>query len=314
MRNGFCVLIAVLLASTVPVLAGEEAALDPDGGTLEGDTAGLPQGEADETALEDEDAASDSSEEDPRPEPDDTGSDSDTALDEEEEDEGEDSGGLLDPYYDREHDGGEPAGSGCFDSCGGDLLSDLARLLFSIEVTHHTVPYRHDGVRHRLGPGGNPVSLTIEGGMTRAGGNKGEMISAALWTPSPFYLGGHFENVRIEEQPDISLLYPEAGVELLFNLPVTLSGSAHAIVAWEKERDPLTGAGLGTRFGVYLLDFAELAADYRISWISGSPFHRGSARIYWNIGHVAAWGGYMALQNCDGETADGPVAGLRLLI
>lgn len=228
----------------------------------------------------------------------------------------EEEDGFLDPYYDRGHEGGgsSSGGDGCFDSCSGDLFSDLARLLFSIGITHHAIPYRHGMVRHRLGKGGSPVSLSVEGGMTTAGGGKGALASARFWTPSPFFLGGHFASFRPDDSADFSLAYPEVGLEVLYNLPVTLSGSGHLLVAWEEDRDPLFGGGLGTSASVFLSELFEVDAQYRISWLEGLPLHSGTARFCWNITWVSAWGGYTVVRNSDGDTIDGPVAGLRLRI
>jgi|GEM_PF-1633707 len=224
--------------------------------------------------------------------------------------------GFLDPYYDRGHeDGGSSSGGdGCFDSCSGDLLSDLGRLLFSIEITHHAIPYRHGMVRHRLGEGGSRLSLSVEGGMTTAGGGKGTVASARFWTPSPFFLGASFAGFRPDDSADFSLAYSEAGMEVLYNLPVTLSGSGHVLGAWEKGRDPLFGGGLGTSASVFLSELFEVDAHYRISWLEELPLHAGTARFSWNITWVSAWGGYTVVRNSDGETIDGPVAGLRLRI
>ena len=228
----------------------------------------------------------------------------------------EEEEGFLDPYYHEGQQGGgsTSGGKGCFDSCSGDLLSDLTRLLFSIEITHHAIPYRHGMVRHRLGEGGSPVSLSVEGGMTTAGGRKGAVASARFWTPSPFFLGGHFTHFRPDDSPDFFLAYPEAGLEVLYNLPVTLSGSGHLLVAWEEDRDPLFGGGLGTSASVFLSELFEMDANYRISWLEELPLHSGTARLCWNITWVSAWGGYTLVRNSDGDTVDGPVAGLRLRI
>jgi hypothetical protein len=229
---------------------------------------------------------------------------------------GEGEEGFLDPYYDRAHEGGgsSSGGDGCFDSCSGDLLSDLAGLLFSMETTHHAVPCRHGMVRHRLGKGGSPVSLSVEGGMNTAGGGRGILASARFWTPSPFFLGGHFAGLRPEGAPDFSLAYSESGLEVLYDLPVTLSGSGHLLVAWEGARDPLLGGGVGASASVFISELLEADAGYRLSWLEELPLHYWSARFCWNVTFVSAWAGYMVVRNSDGDTADGPVVGLRLRI
>ncbi|MGM0627960.1 MAG: hypothetical protein ACQETZ_07365 [Candidatus Fermentibacterota bacterium] len=228
----------------------------------------------------------------------------------------EEEEGFLDPYYHQGHEGGGSSteGDGCFDSCSGGLLSDLGRLLFSVEITHHAIPYRHGMVRHRLGEGGSPVSLSVEGGMTTAGGGKGALASARFWTPSPFFLGGCFVRIRPDDSADFSLAYPEVGLEVLYDLPVTLSGSGHLLVAWEEGRDPLFGGGMGTSASVFLSELFEVDVHYRLSWLEELPLHSGTARFCWNITWVSAWGGYTLVRNSDGDIIDGPVAGLRLRI
>ncbi len=312
--------LAVLAALAVagPVRAGaEESARIPDAASLE-DHDGCAGGEeTPEPAAEvlEGDASDD---------------EGDDGSGEAEHTEGEDGGdgenggdgdgeghdeGFLAPYYDAAHEGGAASGGdGCFDSCSGDLFLDLARLLFSIETSHYAIPCRHGMVRHRLGEGGSPASLSLEGGMTTAGGGKGVLASARFWTPSPFFMGAHFEGLRPDGASDFHLAYPEAGLEVLYNLPVTLSGSGHLLVGCEEDRDPLFGGGLGVSASVFLSEIIEIGGQYRISWLEELPLHSASARCYWNVAHVSAWGGYLVLRNSDGDVLAGPMAGLRLRI
>jgi hypothetical protein len=150
--------------------------------------------------------------------------------------------------------------------------------------------------------------------MTTAGGLKGGMASARFWTPSPFFLGGHFDRFRLSDAPDLSLLYSEAGMEVLYDLPVSVSGAGHFLATWDDGRDPLYGGGLTADMSVRLSEAIEVAGDYRLSWLSGLPLHRGTARLCWNVANFAAWGGYVLVRNSEGETVDGPAAGLRLRI
>ena len=228
---------------------------------------------------------------------------------------GENTGeeGFLDPYYAEDEEEARSEG-GCFDGSGGDLPWMALRLIFSVPVSHHADPFGNDLVRHSIGTDGAPFGLDVSGGLTNAGGLKGAVASARIWTPSPVFLGAHYDNLRIRGHDDFWLLYPEVGVELLYDLPVDLSPIGCGLVARQEDEDVLWGGGVGLDARVRLLDFLDLSADYRLAWLSRRPLHRWSSTLAWNAGSFAAWGGYLVLRNCEGETEHGPAAGLRIRI
>jgi hypothetical protein len=222
--------------------------------------------------------------------------------------------GLLAPYYTEEEEGASSSDGGCFDGCGGDMPWMVFGHVLSVPVSHHADPFRNDMVRHSIGGKGAPLSLEVSGGMTTAGGLNGATASARIWTPSPALAGVRYDHLRIEGGGDITLVYPEAGLELLYGLPVTLSAVVCGLAAWEDGRDVLWGGGFGADAGAYILDFLDLSAEYRLAWLRERPLHRGSARLSWNAGRIAAWGGYLVLRNCEGDTEHGPAAGIRVRI
>ncbi len=227
----------------------------------------------------------------------------------EEDTDNEDGGSFLQPYYDADEDSSGCWLGGCFDSF------DFLRVLTLIDVRYNSDPFRNDGIRNRLGDTGNPVAFSIDLGLSKIGENKGYTAQAMFLSPSPLGIEALLHRVRPGEgEPEFTLVYAGLPVQFVFGSPLQLMIEPQLVFPREDHRWTLSGGGVGL-IGEYLfLDGGSISIDYRLTWISNLPMHRGEARLSWYTVPMRLWAGYTLLRNCRGETLKGPCAGLGILL
>lgn len=253
---------------------------------VQGDTTQAPNSE-EESSQQDEDK-----EENEEP---DEGTDEESAVEED---------SFLEPYYES-----EDSSCGCWDTGVSELLS-LLRLITAIDVRYNPNPFEKGGVRSYLGTEGAPIAFSIVTGATETGDGNGFLLDAELFFPCPLGIGVKYEKVRPENTSDFSLFYIEMPFQLLYDLPVSLEVGPHLIYPHETGKWRISGGGIHLGIGYLFLDNLGMSGDYRLSWISGLPFHDAELRFSWYIHPLELWTGWGLLRNCKGEVLHGVRAGV----
>ncbi len=230
------------------------------------------------------------------------------------EESGGEEGSFLDPYYEEAEEDSCPGSSGCWDD-GCALFLDLMRPLAMMPVRYEPDPFSRGGARAMLGDAGegNALALDIGSGLSGMGGRLGWSAGMLLRSPSPLCIDALFQSVSPDGgEPSFRLLYSGVRLQVLFDSPLSVMPGIHALVPWEEGRRALAGGGTGLRAELLLPGRWGLSGDYRLSWVSGLPLHRGEARLSRHLGPVAAWAGYGFLRGAGGRLLHGPSAGLGL--
>lgn len=222
------------------------------------------------------------------------------------EDTGEESGSFLDPYYSSEDDEDGCSLPGC-----GDVW-DIFGFLGSVRVSYEPDPTISGESRVNLGPGGNPAALDLCLGFIALDGGQGIRTGVMFRTPSPWVLEVLHQYNRLGDEPDLSLLYTGASVQLVYGSPVQLMAGAHMIFPQEKGRELLTGSGITLNGRWAVLNFLAFDMDYRLSWVRTLPLHRGELSMVLLDPPLETGAGFMFLRNSSGEVLWGPFAGMGL--
>jgi len=246
---------------------------------------------------------------------DDTAAEDQEGLQEEADSTDAGSHGFLDPYYAEEETSEGCWASGCLSDGCWDLI-DIPGLLTIIRVSHHSDPFRQNGVRTVLGDAGHPFGLRAALGVWTPAGEGGSGVCAHVnvLTPSIFGVEILYQRVEPAESSTFSILYVGAPARLAFNIPLQVTLGAQIAFPREEGEENLFGVGGGLTAELLFGDGGGASIDYRLVWVRGLPLHRGEARLSWFMLPGELWAGYGFLRNSIGEVVHGPSAGVGLLL